>query len=91
MTFMDVTEPEQPGWELHLSADTTLMEMAALLGGIGGAIEVEFVQTGPIGARGALVRPRTFGAPRPTGEQIRDILEHGVPKLPMLRISRRQA
>jgi hypothetical protein len=91
MTFTDVTEPEQPGWELHLSADTTLMEMAAILGGIGGAVEVEFVSTGPIGARGALVRPRIFGAPKPTVEQIRDIMEHGLPKLPMLRIGKRQA
>jgi hypothetical protein len=86
MTIMDVTEPDQPAWELHLTPDTTLVEMAALLGGIGHGVVVEFVESGPIGARGALIRPTTYGAPKPTPEQIRDILEHGVSPLPKLRI-----
>jgi hypothetical protein len=87
-----VTDDEQPdSWSIHIDPDVRLVELAALLAGIAARVTVEFIERGSAGQRGAIVRPVDIGAPKPTPEQIRDILQHGVPSLPKLRIVARRA
>jgi hypothetical protein len=49
-------------------------------------VTVEFIDKGPAGKRGAVLRPVGPGSPAPTGEQIRDILEHGVERFPLIML-----
>jgi len=76
----EVTPEDQLGWSIQVSRELLLVELAALIAGIGARVTVEFVW------RGAVIRPIDIGTPKPTPEQIRDILEHGVEHLPKLRV-----
>lgn len=84
---IDAADQDGPDWQLHIDSTTSIVEFAALLAGLGIRATVEFVDDGPTGLRrGAIVRPIDIGSPKPTLEQIRAILEHGLAKLPQLRV-----
>lgn len=81
-----VDQDESGSWCIRLSAETTIVEMAALVRGLGTGVTARFVGTGPVGGRGIEIRPIYMGTATPTPEQLRDIIQHGVTSLPALQI-----
>jgi hypothetical protein len=78
-----VSATEDATWSIDIDSDVTLVEVAAIMGGIGCRTQAEH-----IGGGAFRLTPIDAGALKPTGEQIRDILEHGISRLPFL-IARR--
>lgn len=69
-----------PGsWTLTISPDCTVMELAHIMAGIGCRTTGHFLDRGYV-----QLRPVDLGAPPPTGAQLRDIIQHGVPRLPVI-------
>lgn len=76
--MIEETTETPPAWSIDLPATMTVVELAAIMAGVGTPTRAY-----PI-AHGFSLRPVMPGAPKPTPQQLRDILEHGVPRLPCL-------
>jgi hypothetical protein len=76
--MFELTEEQPPAWSIHFPNSTPVIELCAVMAGLG---TTTVATTTP---DGITLRPKYPGAPKPTGEQLRDILEHGVPRLPAL-------
>lgn len=76
--MIEETTEHPLAWSIDLPSSMTVIELAAIMAGVGTPTRAYPTPTG------CTLRPITAGAPKPTPQMLRDILEHGVPRLPVL-------
>jgi hypothetical protein len=72
-------EANDHGWSVWLSPDATVVELAALMGGLGCKVEAR-----DMGGGAFAIRPTDPNTPAPTAGYVAGILEHGIGRLPSL-------
>jgi hypothetical protein len=75
----NTVSPHAGSWCVYIPESMTVVELAAIMGGIGVRTIAHHEGGGVF-----VLRPIDAGAPMPTPEQLRDILEHGLPAIPPL-------
>lgn len=86
MAIEVVTDEIAAGWSLRISGDTSMESFAALLAGLGTSHYHTRFERDDAGVRWVVVEPQYAGGAAPSAVSIRDILEHGIARLPDLRI-----
>jgi hypothetical protein len=79
MSIELVTGAAAGSWTITVPAECTLVELANIMGGIGCRTAAHFLRSGSV-----QLRPLDPYTPCPTAIQLRDIMEHGVPRLPVI-------
>lgn len=83
---VDPGRDDETRWWIHVDPDMRMVELAAIVAALGLPLTAEFIDKGPAGKRGVVLRPVGPGSPPPTAQQLRDILQHGVTSLPTIQL-----